>query len=415
MASHFSELNKEQQRAATLLWGNSLQALQVVAGAGSGKTTTLVASISSAIEHGFPQERIAVLTFSRRAAHELKERLAHHSIYPGFSGTLHALAYKIIRANGSKKRLILHAREKKAVLLRNLFSHYEHIPQNILLRRGFLSPTEEKTLQDSFTSHLDREGLLDFDGMVPKATEILIAKEGPPPFDALFVDEYQDTSPDQARFIEALSPKKLFVVGDDWQSIYRFRGADVTLTRDFLIHHPNSKRTMLLTNYRSQKKIVRLGNRAIRLSKSYVKKKLNAHHASRTTPVCYFTEAETAAEVWQKFCAHVFKGRSLFHEKTTVLVRTNAVRRLIEKTLPEGFEVMTIHKSKGLEFDHVLIFGIAEHIIPHRENDFDEEVRLFYVAMTRARHTLAFVSWEKNQKRSVFLPFLMRHCKLRYF
>lgn len=415
MASPLTELNKEQQRAATLLWENPFQALQVVAGAGSGKTTTLVAAVSSAIEHGFSQEKIAVLTFSRRAAQELKERLAHHSIFPQFCGTLHALAFKILRTNGSKKRLILHAHEKKAILLRNLFSHYEHIPQNILLRRGFLNPTEEKTLEDSFASELNSEGLLDFDGMVPQATEILIAKESPSLFDVLFVDEYQDTSPDQARFIEALSPKKLFVVGDDWQSIYRFRGADVTLTRDFLIHHPNAKRTMLLTNYRSQKKIVRLGNRAIRLSKSYVKKKLNAHHASRATPVCYFTEAETAAEVWKKFCAHVFKDRSLFPEKTTVLVRTNAVRRLIEKTLPEGFEVMTIHKSKGLEFDNVLIFGIAEHIIPHRENDFDEEVRLFYVAMTRARHTLAFVSWEKNQKRSAFLPFLMRHCKLRYF
>lgn len=90
-------LNAEQRAAATLLWQKPVNALQVIAGAGSGKTTTLVAAVLSAIASGIAAEKIAVITFARRAAGELKERLAHYAAQPGYCGTIHALAWQVIR------------------------------------------------------------------------------------------------------------------------------------------------------------------------------------------------------------------------------------------------------------------------------------------------------------------------------
>lgn len=296
-------------------------------------------------------------------------------------------------------------------LSRRVLPHYAHIPDAVLLRRGFLNHTEQSVLEKHYADHLAENNLVDFDAMVPSATAL---GYGTGRFEAVFVDEFQDTSPDQAAFIFSLKPAKLFVVGDDWQSIYGFRGADVTLTRDFRKLHPDAMRLMLRSNYRSQKKIVRLGNRAIRLSQSYVPKKLRSARAAAAKPVCFLTEAGDIKEAWRRFLALAASKREL-PEKVTVLVRTNSQRRLLENSLPAGFEVMTIHKSKGLEFDNVLVFGIAVHSMPHRENDFDEEVRLLYVALTRARSFLGFVAWEKAQERSVFLPFLLRQCRLRYY
>jgi superfamily I DNA/RNA helicase len=145
-----------------------------------------------------------------------------------------------------------------------------------------------------------------------------------------------------------------------------------------------------------------------------VRKQLLPTLASHTKPVVYLTEAPDMAEAWRSFCVYLSKTPQI-PRPLTFLVRTNSMRRLLESALPAGCEVMTIHKSKGLEFDHVIVFGIAEHSMPHRENDNDEEVRILYVALTRARRFLGFVGWEQNEKRSPFLPFLLRHCTLRYF
>ena len=211
------------------------------------------------------------------------------------------------------------------------------------------------------------------------------------------------------------------MVGDDWQSIYRFRGADVSLTRDFRNLMPESERLYLVNNYRSGRNIVALGNGIIRRSKDFVKKSLKASKASAEGIFCLHTRAENATTAWQKLRAALSAGRlpgrmqQALREKTAILVRTNAQRLLLERDKPENCEILTIHKSKGLEFDNVIVFGIAEHSIPHRDNNFDEEVRILYVALSRARKFLGFVAWEYGEARSVFLPYLMRNSRIVYF
>jgi DNA helicase-2/ATP-dependent DNA helicase PcrA len=409
--SKSAHLNAEQQRAARRLWMSSTPALQLIAGAGSGKTTTLVAAVCAAARYGIAPGRIAVISFTRKSARELAERMAAAGITPGYCGTIHALAWRLLRSAGNKSKLLLHPQRQKAQLVRRLVAGVEHIPDHLLLRPGFLSAHERERVNHAWQEYLSSHHLIDFDSMVPQAAQLPgIAGR----FEALFIDEFQDTSPDQVAFALALSPQKLFVVGDDWQSIYRFRGADVSLTRDFTRLLPGAERMFLVKNYRSSREIVALGNRAIRLSSVFVRKKLLATQGSHKKPLVYLTEAPDMAEAWRSFCVYLSKTPQI-PRPLTFLVRTNSMRRLLESALPAGCEVMTIHKSKGLEFDHVIVFGIAEHSMPHRENDFDEEVRILYVALTRARRFLGFVGWEQNEKRSPFLPFLLRHCALRYF
>lgn len=412
------KLNKEQAEAASRLWQSENRALQIIAGAGSGKTTTLTAAILRAIEAGYAPERIAALTFSRRAAHELRERLAQHVAKPGFCGTIHALAWRLIREAGNPPRLIKNAGTFRAEIARRLFAHYSHVPEKILLRADFLRQDERQQLDAAYHDWLVSQHIIDFDGMISRASA---RRLGDSRFDVVFVDEFQDTSPDQFEFIRSLNAKKYFVVGDDWQSIYRFRGADVELTRDFRKLMPESQRLYLVNNYRSGGNIVKLGNSIIRRSKDFVNKRLKATRGSAERIFCLHTRAENATAAWQKLRSALSADRlptrlrQVMRERVSILVRTNAQRLLLERDKPGNCEILTIHKSKGLEFDNVLVFGVAEHSIPHRDNDFDEEVRILYVALTRARKFLGFVAWENGDSRSVFLPYLMRNSRIAYF
>jgi len=402
---HTINLNPEQRAAAEFLWKSHTRALQLIAGAGSGKTSTLIAAAMSAVKNGIAADKIAVITFSRRAANELKERFSKAEISLGYCGTMHALAWKILRRRGDKRQIQRHSEHVRGELARQLFSEFAHIPTHILTSRGFLSNEKVATLEEHYAAFLNEHQRLDFDTMIREAIPIADTTR----FDTVLVDEFQDTSPDQVEFIKSLKPQKLFVVGDDWQSIYRFRGADVTITQNFADHFSESERLFLRKNYRSDKAIVRLGNRAIKLSKHYVRKKLSATHPKKLKPMLYFTpKSEKVEDVWHQFIAKYPA------QKTTVLVRTNAIRELLEKNKPDYCDILTIHKSKGLEFDNVVVFGVAEHLIPHRENDYDEEVRIFYVALTRAKKSISFVAWQSGDKHSAFLPFLMRHSKLVY-
>lgn len=407
-----TQLNAGQVDAANRLWTTDLRSLQVVAGAGSGKTSTLIAAVEAASRQHYAPEAMAILTFSRRAAHELRDRLKAKDIHVGFCGTMHALAYRLLKRSGRKFKILKDLAAVRARWLRERHPEFQHLPDRVLSRSDFLREADTASWKDFYSNYQQEHQALDFDGLITAATAL---PPGASEFRVVFVDEFQDTSPDQVQFIQALKAEKYFVVGDDWQSIYAFRGADVELTRNFQAVFLGSDRTFLLHNYRSTKHIVALGNKAIRLSADYVPKKLKATKAAGPKPHMFFAQVESAALAWQKFLQGYPSTKDVpVWDNLTVLVRTNAQRRLLEKQAPEGLQIMTIHKSKGLEFDNVIVFGIAENSMPHRDNVFDEEVRLLYVALTRARSFLGFVGWESGQSRSKFMPLLMRHCRLVY-
>ncbi len=399
-------MTEEQHLASRWLWENSNSALQLVAGAGSGKTTTLINAVIAAQKNFARPNDIALITFTRKAAHEMKERLHAQGYTAGYIGTMHALAYRLLK-DQKKFTLLQDSTAILSQLVRDLFPALTHIPPEFLLTSPFIDPNDRLKLFYHFKKLKSRMGLLDFDDLIIEASQLPTIKAL---YRVLMVDEFQDTSPDQIEFIKALSPEKLLAVGDDWQSIYSFRGADVKISLEFSSHFSDVKRLFLTKNFRSTKRIVKLGNKAIRLSSSFIKKKLRSHHERGEPPRLYL--AAKAEQPHEAFLAYQkFRLQKRDQEAKTFLVRTNLLRQAILPHLLPGDQVLTIHSAKGLEFGSVVVYGIAEHILPHRHGNYDEEVRLLYVAITRAQKNISFIAWESGRQYSSFLPFLAKHCR----
>jgi DNA helicase-2/ATP-dependent DNA helicase PcrA len=419
-------LTKEQLEASKSLWredaapgsasGRS-NIVQLVAGAGSGKTTTLIQTVAAGIEAGFDAKKICLITFTRKAAGEMFERMTAKNLNAGYVGTMHALGWRLLRnIPGFNKRILLHKDKIINEILRADFKHYSHIPADVVVRGRVLKEDECNRLLHSYAMYKIKNNFIDLDDLILEATRILKTNPGMFPYSCVLVDEFQDTSPDQMDFIKSMPFTKLFVVGDDWQSIYRFRGADVSIALNFSKTFEGVQRLFLTDNFRSQRHIVTLGNKAIKLSKSYIRKKLKAHKQKSLRPICHIARqtnnADDIASIWKLYLEKYFAKSK--YKPLTVLVRTNYIRKIVESSAPENVSVMTIHSSKGMEFDNVLIFGIADNVFPHRWNDYNEEVRLLYVAITRAKNCLEFLSFETDTKYSAFMPFLVKHCKLNY-
>lgn len=401
-------LTQEQKEAAESLWKKeeNVKALQLIAGAGSGKTTTLVHSVQNALESGLAPEKIALITFTRRAGEEMKERLSRQKLSVGFVGTMHSLALHRLREHSRNNfQVFTRSDEVKRELIAGLFPQYSHIPDDTISKAGWLSPEEQNLLAEEYAKIKHENNWLDFDDIIEQATKIEADD-----FSALLVDEFQDTSPDQILFLKSLKAEKLFAVGDDWQSIYAFRGANVNSSYNFPKEFPGAIRHYLTQNFRSQKRIVELGNKSIRLSSKYIRKKLTAYHPSAEPCRLFFLKNQKQS-ISEKF-RHIQENCT---PQTRVLVRTNHIRKQIESLCPSTEQVLTIHSAKGLEFEHVILFGVSPSLFPHPDGFRDEEVRLFYVAITRAKKRIDFVSWEEKEQYSRFLPFLARNCRIHYF
>ncbi|MDH5720023.1 MAG: UvrD-helicase domain-containing protein [Spirochaetia bacterium] len=403
-------MTEEQKKASEDLWQTNAQALQLIAGAGSGKTYTLIETVTNCINNFCLAEETCLITFTKKAANELKERLKERGICVGFAGTMHSLAYDLLKKSGNSPRVINNSQNIYNSIFRNIFPQYAHIPSDLTGVDKILDDNEKNILNDSYKRHKIEVDKLDFDDLIEKAKSLLLKSEILHKFKAVFVDEFQDTSYEQFTFIQALKPEKLFIVGDDWQSIYKFRGGDVSLSLNFSNFVQNTKRYFLTKNFRSQKKIVKLGNNIIKFSKEYIKKKLIAHNGAYKTPGLYIYNKPIDYEE----VLHNFYKKLKREEPLTFLVRTNYLKRKLESSLRADDKIITIHSSKGLEFENVIIFGVNQNIMPHRWGDIDEETRLLYVAITRAKRNLEIIASETNQKYSVFLPLLAKKCKVSY-
>ncbi len=412
-------MTQEQEIAANFLWKDSQRkALQVIAGAGSGKTTTLIATVIRYAECNGDTKNICLITFTKKAAQEMKERLDKQSISVGFVGTMHSLAYQIIAKSKILKPTIITNSDKIfRELIQKKYQELRYIPTEFLLSNEYIQHPQVITLMQDYARYKEQQNLYDFEDLILKSIQLFNLNTIKSPYPIVLVDEFQDTSPSQFEFIQAMRSEKLFVVGDDWQSIYKFRGADISIMANFTKTIEGGTRLFLTKNFRSQKKIVKLGNQVIRLSKNYIKKKLTSHYKSTQNPVCLIFHEEahrkrSLQEHWKKVAS--WNQKNKFCVNPTILVRTNAYQRTLRKIIPEKFPIITLHSAKGLEFQDVIIWGIQDKSIPHQWGDLDEEIRLLYVGITRAKSGLQFVAVEEDKKNSYFLGFLASRCRVLY-
>jgi len=295
-------LNEPQQQAATILNGPVL----VLAGAGSGKTRTLVHRLAYLIASGTaPASSVLAVTFTNKAAQEMRLRAAKLVTGPGQAmplvGTFHSISARWLRHEalrlGLKRQFSIYddsdqKRIIKAIIkelgwplkkfsvgaFMNIISRAKSeliSPDNFLRWAGEDTFTKKAaTVYDRYEQMLQAGQALDFDDLIGKMVKLWqsdagLLKQSQRRFSYLLVDEYQDTNHAQYAWVNLLASgsRNLCVVGDDWQSIYSWRGADFGNILRFTKDYPDAQVVKLEQNYRSTKNILEAANEVIKKNK----------------------------------------------------------------------------------------------------------------------------------------------------
>ena len=300
---YLNTLNDEQKKAVMHLNGPCL----VLAGAGSGKTRVLTTRIAYLIDNGIPSYNILAITFTNKAAREMKERV--ETLVPGnyaFLGTFHSLGVRILRENSKECGLesnftILDSDDVlsliKRIMKNKAIDPKELAPSYVRNRISFiknenLSPREidnlfntvsEKRVLDIYQTYqelIHKNNSVDFDDLLVLPVELFkkypeILDKYQEKFKYILVDEYQDTNEVQYQFNKLLASKyrNLFVVGDANQSIYGFRNANFRNILNFEKDYKDAYVVTLESNYRSTNNILECANCVIRNNKE--RKELN--------------------------------------------------------------------------------------------------------------------------------------------
>lgn len=314
-----AELNEQQYAAVVSPPGQSL----VIAGAGSGKTRTLTYRVAWLLDNGIQPESILLLTFTNKAAREMQERvqaLVTQDASRIWGGTFHSIGNRLLRYNaerlGYRKGFSIMDREDQKDLLETVigasgidtttyrFPKAEVLGDIFSLADNTLCDLQE--IIDTRYPYFDKvaEGILkvrklyqdkkretncfDFDDLLTQTVALLEENEGlreryRRQFEFILVDEYQDTNSLQCRMVELLTGPQgnLMVVGDDAQSIYSWRGADVSNILNFADHWPKARTHKIEVNYRSVPEVLNLANAAIAMNRGQIPKNLQPARESK--------------------------------------------------------------------------------------------------------------------------------------
>lgn len=361
----------------------------VNAGAGSGKTTVMIERIKRLIREGVSEQDILGLTFSKEAATQMKERLNIENVY---ISTFHSFCFQHLEGFDVIPKSVPFS--KDYLLKVSLF-------KNKMGRKPFF--------YHRYTSYLTRHKFIDYDDMLIRFMSIKDVYA----YKHVLIDEFQDTNILQLRVLAKLIHKKthVFVVGDPDQSIYGFRGAMKEVS-DYFIHKFNATLITLDMNYRSDRNILSVANKVISNNSHRIEKSLICTTENKgIVAIHIFNSIDTYLQFIYKT---ILTTR---YNSYAIITRTNKqlfdIKTTIDQNIPmfkiQKISLFTMHVSKGLEFDCVFILGVDYHHIPYRFSrsafSIEEERRLFYVGMTRARHALYFIHYKyhKNVKLSKFI------------
>ena len=339
--------------------------LLILAGAGSGKTKVLVHRIAYLIEHmGVSPYNIMAITFTNKAAAEMRERVER--IIPNVGSsiwvmTFHASCVRMLRRFidriGYDNNFSIYDTEDQKTLIKRIYKNLNLDPKIIKEKtaiRAISSYKDELTspeealrqtndfydrqiinIYSEYQKALKQNNALDFDDIIVKCVELLQKDEEvreyyQEKFKYIMVDEYQDTNNAQFRLIKLLADKykNLCVVGDDDQSIYKFRGANIFNILNFENVYKDAKLIKLEQNYRSKANILNVANAVIKNNKGRKDKSLwTANDSGEKIRVMEFENAADEAE----FIINEIKQKASDYSEWAVLYRTNAQSRLLEE------------------------------------------------------------------------------------
>lgn len=403
--------NKNQLRAINAQEGAHL----VIASAGSGKTYTIIQRSIMLINKGLckPHE-LLLLTFSRKAADELKNRIAvglQNGNTASTASTFHSFCLQFILKRKMKSVTVLDEVESKTIvskIIQKRINSLYGIPSSVVYKifsksaiaSSILHPDVQQQINDireEYALYKRHNNCIDYEDMINVSIEYLnndriLQSEIRGMFRYVMVDEYQDTSDNNFRLLKLLLPEdspNVFMVGDDWQSIYAFRNANI----DYIVHvkkyFKNITIHSLNTNYRSKKEIVGVSNRLIAKNTFRSRRFIKALRG-RGGKVLFYKALSFEDEA--AITATIQKKHEQDHS-IGVLYRNNWQGAYLQKMLDNQRNTMfmTIHSAKGLEFDTVIICGVKDRLLPDPYTDIEEERRLMYVALTRAKNYLHII------------------------
>lgn len=396
------KLNTVQQKAVCHETGPML----VLAGPGSGKTTVLLCRISRLLERGLakPQEILA-LTFSKAAAEEMKSRFENLNGASGVSfGTFHSIFFRILRSRyGWNVEQIFQEEERRSILRNSIEAEKWDIPDLEEYISQFFSqlslmnseleqpnrftpvgmPVEEfRKLYRAYEGYKERHEKLDFDDMLTQCYQLLredaAAREyWQRKYKFILVDEFQDVNQAQFACLQILAEKhqNLFVVGDDDQSIYAFRGA----RPDFLLHfptlYPAAKKVTLNTNYRSTERIVNLAERVIGNNEVRFVKNMKGIGEAGDKVTFFLAEdaAKEAAHIAEKIGRLLDEGVPL--TEIAVIYRTNLqggafARELYKRGIPYD-----LRDNSGNVYEHWVAKDLLAYLLLAENEESDSALR----------------------------------------
>ena len=360
-------LNDKQREALLATEGPLL----ILAGAGSGKTKVVTSKIAYLIEElKVPSWKILAITFTNKAAKEMKDRVANlidRDISSMWIGTFHSICVRILRKNiesiGYSSNFTIYDRDDQITVVKEAIAELNldrdiYKPRAIIndisnIKSDGLTPIEYLDLNkdkfykenlgkiyDIYEKKLRSNNALDFDDLLIKTVNILKSEDYTrnfyrDKFQYIFVDEYQDTNKIQYEFVKLIAGENpnLTVVGDNDQSIYKWRGADINNILNFHKDFPGAKIVKLEQNYRSTQKILDVANKVIENNDSRIDKNLwTARDEGKNVLYKEFPHSnEEEYGVINKIIGLNYKGEEF--KNMAILYRTNAQSRGFEEAL----------------------------------------------------------------------------------
>lgn len=467
-------LDIEQQKVVL----DDSDSLLVVAGAGSGKTLTIIAKIRYLIDiKKILPEEILCISFTRDTVNQLKEKLKKYYDFEIPIYTFHKLSLEILKDESfiitpsnylnytveeylegvieGYPKLIFHLllyfhknpfskkeyeKLKKSKEFKTFFKEIisiiqklksEDIKKETLLLRKTILPKEKFLLKfiyivmNEYDIELKSQGMIDFDDMIILATK-KVNETGMKKLKYILIDEYQDTSNIRFSLIKSIKEKtgaKLMVVGDDFQSIYRFSGCKLELFTNFSNYFPNSNVRKLQNTYRNSQQLINIAGTFILKNKNQLKKSLSSNKENKN-PVnilWYQNEKKEFINLLEKLYQSEKRKIMILGRNNQDInyVLTNEFEYLKDNTIlwkkyPDmKLYYKTVHRSKGLEEDNVVLIHLEnnENGFPNKRKEskimkklfpnydfypYAEERRLFYVALTRTKNNIYILSSKKN-------------------
>ena len=425
----------------------------VLAGAGSGKTLTILGKIKYLIEElKINPKEILCISFTNDSVSNLKEKI----IYDIDVFTFHKLALEII--SDYKKNIIIVSNYLEYIVDEIFLSIVKNIDQknlkyfnntitsfinlfknnnyNILDMDKLIKKNKTKMLELIRIIYLIYEGELhstnyvDFNDIINLAIK-LIEKNGLKRYyKYIIIDEYQDISENRYKLVKTIKDScntKLFVVGDDYQSIYKFAGSNINMIIKFKKYYGYTRVIKIVNTYRNSNELIKVASKFIMRNKYQIRKKLTSNkHNNKPIKIIYYSKNEGI-----KLKRLLLK----LDNKVMILGRNNFnITNLLDDELTmendkllyndKEYYFKTVHKSKGLEEDEIILLNltngyygfpnkrkedITSLLLPKDNYLYEEERRLFYVALTRTKNNIYLFVDKKNP--SIFVKEIIRNSK----